>query len=351
MVGGGGDSGEILGGGAGRGAGAGAGGVTMATAGACNIAGLGRGSGAGAGLSCKPDATDAASGLAPPTGSGFALAFGAGLAGGGAASTIGAVTGAEETGAAGLGGAAGFGGAAGLGGALDAGATGFAIGFAVTAGLAPGVAAFAFGAAAAAGLAIGFDAAGFGAGFPEGLLAGLGAGLAAGFATLFATGFFTGFGATFLLGFVVAFALAEDFLAAGFAADLALLAGFFAVARAGLARPFADALDTGLRVMKTGLPKQKPGQRDPVEHADHHPRQRLRQAKRYTPHSFLITQKTPGVTRPLGHRREFMTVAVRYLPDFGEKSLRACRGWGSAVPSCRACPSNHPHLPALHPCA
>jgi hypothetical protein len=99
------------------------------------------------------------------------------------------------------------------------------------------------------------------------------AGLAAGFAALLAIGFFTGFGAAFLLGFVVAFALAEDFLAAGFAADFALLAGFLAVARAGLARPLADALDTGLRVMRTKLPTQNPGQRDPVENAGHHPRQ------------------------------------------------------------------------------
>jgi asparagine N-glycosylation enzyme membrane subunit Stt3 len=114
-----------------------------------------------------------------------------------------------------------------------------------------------------------------------GFAADFAAGLAAGFATLFATGFFTGFGATFLLGFVVAFALAEDFLAAGFAADFALLAGFLAVARAGLARPLADALDTGLRVMKTGLPKQNPGQRDPVENAEHHPRQTAGQDQRW----------------------------------------------------------------------
>jgi hypothetical protein len=75
------------------------------------------------------------------------------------------------------------------------------------------------------------------------------------------------------LGFVVAFALAEDFFAAGFAAGLALLAGFFAAGRAGLARLLADALDTGLRVMKTGLPTQNPDQRDPVENADNHSRQ------------------------------------------------------------------------------
>jgi hypothetical protein len=87
------------------------------------------------------------------------------------------------------------------------------------------------------------------------------------------TGFFTGFGATFLLGFVVAFALAEDFFAAGFAADFALLAGFFAAGRAGLALPLAGALDTGLRVMKTGLPTQNPDQRDPVENADSNSRQ------------------------------------------------------------------------------
>jgi hypothetical protein len=154
----------------------------------------------------------------------------------------------------------------------------------------------ALGAGFAAGLAAGLGAglaAALGAGFAAGLLAGLGtglatgfaadfvAGLAAGLATLFATGFFTGFGATFLLGFVVAFALAEDFLAAGFAADFALLAGFFAEARAGLARPLADALDTGLRVMKTGLPKQNPGQRDPVENAEHHPRQTAGQDQRW----------------------------------------------------------------------
>ncbi|MCA3376766.1 MAG: hypothetical protein INF64_06515, partial [Roseomonas sp.] len=136
-----------------------------------------------------------------------------------------------------------------------------------------------FAAALGAGLAAGFAtglgagfAAALGAGFAAGLLAGLGAGFAAGFAPLFATGFFTGLGATFCLGFVVAFALTEDFLAAGLAADFALLVGFLAEARAGLARPLADALDTGLRVMKTGLPKHKPGQRDPVENADHHPR-------------------------------------------------------------------------------
>jgi hypothetical protein len=76
------------------------------------------------------------------------------------------------------------------------------------------------------------------------------------------------------LGFVVAFAVAEDFFAAGFAADLALLAGFFAAGRAGLARPLAGALDTGLRVMKTGLPTQNPDQRDPVENAEYHPQQK-----------------------------------------------------------------------------
>jgi hypothetical protein len=32
-------------------------------------------------------------------------------------------------------------------------------------------------------------------------------------------------------------------------------------------------LDTGLRVMKTGLPTQNPDQRDPVENADNHSRQ------------------------------------------------------------------------------
>jgi hypothetical protein len=74
------------------------------------------------------------------------------------------------------------------------------------------------------------------------------------------------------LGFVVAFALAEDFFAAGFA----LLAGFFAAGRAGLARPLAGALDTGLRVMKTGLPTQNPDQRDPVENAEHNPSQTSR---------------------------------------------------------------------------
>ncbi|MCA3323455.1 MAG: hypothetical protein INF75_00655 [Roseomonas sp.] len=46
MVGGGGESGEMLGGGAGRGAGAGAGGVTMATAGAWVSTGRGNVSGA-----------------------------------------------------------------------------------------------------------------------------------------------------------------------------------------------------------------------------------------------------------------------------------------------------------------
>jgi hypothetical protein len=59
--------------------------------------------------------------------------------------------------------------------------------------------------------------------------------------------------------------LAEDFFAAGFAADFALLAGFFAAGRAALAPPLAEILDTGLRVMKTGLPTQNPDQRDRVE--------------------------------------------------------------------------------------
>jgi hypothetical protein len=75
------------------------------------------------------------------------------------------------------------------------------------------------------------------------------------------------------LGFVVAFAVAEGFFTAGFAASLALLAGFFAAGRAGLALPLAGALDTGLRVMKTGLPTQNPDQRDRVENADNHSRQ------------------------------------------------------------------------------
>jgi hypothetical protein len=51
-----------------------------------------------------------------------------------------------------------------------------------------------------------------------------------------------------------------------------LLAGFFAVARADLAWPLADALDTGLRVMKIGPPTKNSDQSDPVENADHHPR-------------------------------------------------------------------------------
>jgi hypothetical protein len=54
MVGGGGDSGDMLGGGAGRGAGAGEGGVTMATAGACGTKSRGvvsGGTGAGLGAS------------------------------------------------------------------------------------------------------------------------------------------------------------------------------------------------------------------------------------------------------------------------------------------------------------
>jgi hypothetical protein len=110
-------------------------------------------------------------------------------------------------------------------------------------------------------------------GFAAGLLAGFALGFGAGFDAALVTGFFTGFGATFLFGFVVAFALAEDFFAAGFAADFALLAGFFAAGRAGLAPPLADVLDTGLRVMKTGLPTQNPDQRDPVENAYDLPQQ------------------------------------------------------------------------------
>jgi hypothetical protein len=115
--------------------------------------------------------------------------------------------------------------------------------------------------------------------------------LAAGFALCLgaglATGFFTGFGATFLLGFVVAFALAEAFFVAGFAAAFALLAGFLAAARAGLARPLADALDTGLRVMKSELPTQNSVPGEPVENATHYPRQLTEQPKSRDKEMFL----------------------------------------------------------------
>jgi hypothetical protein len=105
----------------------------------------------------------------------------------------------------------------------------------------------------------------------------------------FAATFLAGFGAAFLFCLGAAFAFALTALAAGFAAGLvagrALLAGFLAAARAGLALLLADVLDTGLRVIKTGLPIRNPGLRGPVEHnpglsgpvekADHHSQQKF----------------------------------------------------------------------------